>query len=393
VKEDWTMLATLGTLRRLVTPFNVFAALVAAAGLGLLIVRFTLGLGGMTNLSDVNPWGIWIGFDVLCGVALAAGGFTLATTVHIFRLERYAPIVRSAVLTGFLGYFLVVVGLCFDLGRPWRLPNPILGNFGVTSVMFEVGWCVMLYLTVLFLEVSPAILEWLGWARVRSWSMKLTILLGVSGMVLSTLHQSSLGSLFLIAPGRLHPLWYSPYLPVFFFVSAAAAGLSMVIVEGALSHRFLHDRIAPVARENFDSLTLGLGKAASVVLFAYLGIKVVGLAAGNHWDLLATPYGHLFLVEMLGFVALPCALFAWGYRNQRVGTVRAAAALTVMGIVVNRLNVGVIALGWQTRPAYVPSVGEVATSVVIVMAGVLLFTWIVRRMPILNEHAAYKWQH
>ena len=387
------MLANLGTLRRLLTPFNIFAALVVAAGVALAIVRFTVGLGGMTNLSDTNPWGLWIGFDVLCGVALAAGGFTLATTVHIFRLERYAPIVRSAVLTGFLGYFLVVVGLCFDLGRPWRLPNPIIGNFGVTSIMFEVGWCVMLYLTVLFLEVSPAILEWLGWSRVRTWSLRLTIILGVSGMVLSTLHQSSLGSLFLIAPGRLHPLWYSPYLPVFFFVSAAAAGLSMVIVEGALSHTFFHDRIAPAARENFDSLTLGLGKAASVVLFAYFGIKVVGVAAGNHWDLLTTPYGHLFLVEMLGFVALPCLVFAWGYRNQRVRAVRVAAVITVLGIVFNRLNVGIIALGWRAEEVYIPSVLEVATSVVIVMAGVVLFRWFVQRMPILDEHVAYKWQH
>jgi Ni/Fe-hydrogenase subunit HybB-like protein len=387
------MFATLGTLRRFVTPFNIVAGLVAAAVLTLVGVRFTTGLAGMTNLSDTNPWGIWIGFDVLSGVALAAGGFTLATTVHIFRLERYAPIVRSAILTGFLGYFLVVVGLCFDLGRPWRLPYPIIGNFGVTSIMFEVGWCVMLYLTVLFLEVSPAILEWLGWARVRSWSVKLTIVLGVSGMVLSTLHQSSLGSLFLITPGRLHPLWYSPYLPVFFFVSAAAAGLSMVIVEGALSHTFFHDRIAPAARDNFDSLTLGLGKAASVVLFAYFGIKTVGVAAGHHWNLLTTSYGILFLVEMLGFVALPCALFAWGYRNQRVRAVRVAAVLTVLGIVFNRLNVGVIALGWKANPVYIPSFGEVATSVVIVMAGVVIFSWFVRRMPILNEHVAYKWQH
>lgn len=387
------MPANLGTLRRFLTPFNLVAALVVAAGVALAIVRFTSGLGGMTNLSDTNPWGLWIGFDVLCGVALAAGGFTLATTVHIFRLERYQPIVRSAVLTGFLGYFLVVVGLCFDLGRPWRLPNPIIGNFGVTSVMFEVGWCVMLYLSVLFLEVSPAILEWLGWSRVRTWSLRLTIILGVSGMVLSTLHQSSLGSLFLIAPGRLHPLWYSPYLPVFFFVSAAAAGLSMVIVEGALSHTFFHDRIAPAARDNFDSLTLGLGKAASVVLFAYFGIKVVGVAAGHHWDLLTTPYGLLFLVEMLGFVALPCLVFAWGYRNQQVRAVRVAAVLTVLGIVFNRLNVGVIALGWRADQVYIPSFAEVATSIVIVMAGVVLFSWFVRRMPILDEHVEYKWQH
>lgn len=387
------MPANLGRLRQHLTPFNVVAALVIAAGVPLAFVRFTSGLAAVTNLSNANPWGLWIGFDVLSGVALAAGGFTLATAVHIFRLDRYLPIVRSAVLTGFLGYFLVVVGLCFDLGRPWRLPNPIFGQFGVTSVMFEVGWCVFLYLTVLFLEVSPAILEWLGWKRVRSWSMRLTIVLSVSGMVLSTLHQSSLGSLFLIAPGRLHPLWYSPFLPVFFFVSAAAAGLAMVIVEGSLSHVFFHDRIAPAVREGFDSLTLGLGKAAAVVLFAYFGIKVVGVASDDHWSLLATPYGLLFLVEVLGFVGLPCVLFTWGYRNQRVRAVRAAAVLTVVGIVFNRLNIAVIALGWRADAVYIPSFAEVATSVVIVMTGIVVFRWIVRRMPILDEHVEYKWLH
>jgi Ni/Fe-hydrogenase subunit HybB-like protein len=222
---------------------------------------------------------------------------------------------------------------------------------------------------VLFLEISPAILEWLGWKRVRSWSMRLTVVLTVSGMVLSTLHQSSLGSLFLIVPGRLHPLWYSPFLPVFFFVSAVAAGLAMVIVEGALSHSFFHDRIAPALRESFDSLTLGLGKAAAVVLFAYFGIKVVGVAADHHWSLLTTPYGLLFLVEVLGFVGLPCALFTWGYRYQRVRAVRVAAVLTVVGIVLNRLNVAVIALGWRADPVYTPSFAEVATSVVIVVSG------------------------
>lgn len=387
------MTAKLGTVKRFLTPFNIVTALAVLAGVALATVRFTSGLAGMTHLSDRNPWGIWIGFDVLSGVALAAGGFTIATTVHVFRIERYMPIARSAVLTGFLGYFLVVVGLCFDLGRPWRLPNPMIGHFGVTSVMFEVGWCVALYLTVLFLEVSPAILEWLGWKKVRSLAMKLTLALTISGMVLSTLHQSSLGSLFLIAPGRLHPLWYSPYMPVFFFVSAASAGLAMVIVESALSHRAFHDKIAPASHESFDSLTLGLGKAASIVLFAYVGLRMVGLAADDRWRLLATPWGTLYLIEVLGFFALPCLIFAWGYRNQRVRAVRVAAVMTVIGVVLNRLNVGVIALNWQSNPVYIPSLLEVATSAVIVIAGVLIFRWFVVRMPILAEDAKYRWQH
>lgn len=388
------MIANLGGLRRHLTPFNIIAGLILAGGLALTVMRFGFGLGAVTNLDDANPWGIWIGFDILCGVALAAGGFTIATTVHVFRVHRYEAIVRPAVLTGFLGYFLVTVGLLFDLGRPWRVVNPVFGEFGPSSVMFEVGWCVFLYLIVLFLEFSPAMLEWLGWKRVRGWALKLTMVLSIAGMVLSTLHQSSLGSLFLLTPGRLHPLWYSPYVPVFFFVSAIAAGLAMVIFEGWLTHRFFPHKIAHDAESHarFESLTLGLGKAAAVVLFAYFGVKLLGIAGDNHWALLASPWGMWFLVELIGFVALPCALFTWGYRNQSVRSVRIAAVLTVLGIVLNRLNVSVIAFGWKAADPYYPSWMEIGTSVAIVTAGVVVFRWIVQRMPILNTHPDYQ-QH
>ena len=375
-------------LRAQVTFGNALAAFIVATGVPLIVYRFVYGLGAATNLSQATPWGLWIGFDMLCGIALAAGGFTLAGAVYILGLEEYRPVVRPALLTGFLGYVFAVMGLLADLGQPWRIPYPIFYKYGVTSVMFEVGWCVFLYVTVLFIEFSPALFEWLGWKRIGRRARDLALGLTAMGVVLSTLHQSSLGALFLTAPGKIHPLWYSPFLPVFFFVSAVAAGIAMVIVESGLSHRLFHRQAASAPPVDLDRLTLGLGKAGALVLFTYFFIRLQGLAASHRWDLLATGWGAWFLFEVGGFVLLPALLFAWGARTGRVATVRAAAVLAVLGVVLHRLNVSVIAFNWDLRPHYVPSAIEVWVSVTIVTLGVLTFRWIVNRMPILHETAA-----
>ena len=276
--------------RPLVTPFNVIAAIILAVGAVLLALRFTKGLGATTNLTHDNPWGLWIGFDVMSGVALAAGGFVTSSAVYLFGMKEYKPIVRPAILTGFLGYFLVVIGLLVDLGRPWRLPFPFLVQAGPTSALFEVALCVALYLGVLFIESTPAALEWLGWRRARKLVGALTVALTIFGLLLSTLHQSSLGALFSITPTRLHPLWYSTYLPVEFFVSAVAAGISMVIVESMLSHRAFHHQIE-ITREQFDRITIGLAKAGAVALAVYFAIKVMDVMLDDEWHLLATGWG------------------------------------------------------------------------------------------------------
>ncbi len=373
-------------LASLVTPFNAVAGAIVLVGLAVAVQRFTLGLAATTNLNDTNPWGLWIGFDVLCGVALAAGGYTMATTVYVFGLKEYQPIVRPAVLTGFLGYFFVVVGLCFDLGRPWRLPFPYLGYFGVTSIMFLVAWHVGLYLACQFVEFSPAVFEWLGWRRVRQWAVRLTLGATIFGVMLSTLHQSALGGLFLLAPGKLHPLWYSPLLPVFFFVSSIFAGISMVIVESTLSHQAFKDQLGGNEHQaRLDRLTFGLGKAAAVVMFTYFGIKLIGLMHADGFAMLGTPLGQWFLVELVGFVLGPCLLFSWGYLHRRLGVIRLAAALAVIGVILNRLDVSIIAFNWQEADRYVPRWSEVAVTLAIVTVGVLTYRWIVNRMPVLRE--------
>ncbi len=379
------------TGKSLLTPFNVIAGIIVIMGLFITVMRFTRGLGAVTNLSDYNPWGIWIGFDLLVGVALAAGGFVTSAAVYIFGMKKYHSAVRPAILTGFLGYAMVVVALNYDVGRPWRLPFPFIVQQGTTSLLFEVAACVALYLTVLFVEFSPAALEWLGLKRARNIIIRLTLLLTIFGVVLSTLHQSSLGALFLIAPSKLHPLWYSPYLPVYFFVSSIIAGLSMVIFESTLSHRYFKDKMDAAHLAEKDEVALGFGKAAALVLAGYFIVKLIGVSQGNGWHLLATSYGAWFLLEMLGFVALPCFLYAVGVREKNLKLIKWTAAWTVLGIIVNRLNVGLIAFNWQLPSAerYFPHWMEIGISVFLVTVGLIAFRFIVTRMPIMYAHKDY----
>jgi Ni/Fe-hydrogenase subunit HybB-like protein len=375
-------------LKSLVTPGNFIVGLILAVGLPVIVYRFAYGLGASTHLSQTSPWGLWIGFDMLAGVALAAGGYTLATSVYIFGLEKYHAVVRPAVLTGFLGYLFAALGLMADLGRPWNLPVPFFFSWGGPSVMFEIAWCVCLYLTVLGMEFLPPVFEWLGWPKARMWAVRMTIGLTIFGVMLSTLHQSSLGALFLMAPTKLHPLWYSPFIPAYFFISSIAAGLSMVIVESALSHRAFQSRVDH--HVDLDGIALGLARGASIILFAYFFVKLQGVADGGRWSLLSTGYGHWFLVEMLGFILLPSMLFAYGARNSNVTLVRWTAAWTVVGIVVNRLNVSIIAMNWNAAERYIPSWMEVVVSITLVTIGVTAFRWIVNRMPVLRELPEYR---
>jgi Ni/Fe-hydrogenase subunit HybB-like protein len=383
------------TKKTLFTPFNIFAGIVLLIGAYLTVMRFTGGLAAVTNLDDNNPWGIWIGFDLLCGVALAAGGFTTSAAVYIFGMKKYHSAVRPAILTAFLGYALVVFALHYDVGRPWRLPYPIFLQPGTTSLLYEVGLCVFLYLTVLAIEYSVAALEWLGLKKLRGLVHKLTLLLTIFGVVLSTLHQSSLGALYLIAPSKLHPLWYSTYLPIQFFVSAIAVGLSMVIFEGTLSHKPFHHKMDATFLAEHDGVILGFARGASMVLACYLAIKIIALGADNNWKYLISGWGAWYLFEILGFVALPSLLYAIGSRERNIRLIKWTAALTVFGVVLNRFNVSLVAFNWQLPSAqrYFPSWGEIGVSVFVVVVGILVFRFIVTRMPIFYEHPEYKDAH
>jgi Ni/Fe-hydrogenase subunit HybB-like protein len=376
------------------TPFNLISGIILLGGAIILVIRFTQGLAATTNLTHTNAWGLWIGFDVMSGVALAAGGFVTSSAVYLFGMKEYKPIVRPAILTGFLGYFLVVLGLLADLGRPWRLPFPFIRQPGPSSPLFEVALCVGLYLTVLFIESTPAALEWLGLKRFRRLVGSMTIALTVLGLILSTMHQSTLGAMYMVTPTKLHALWYSSHIPVQFFVSAVAAGMAMVIVEGMFSHRVFHHQVQ-ITDEHFRSINFGLAKGAAVTLATYFAIKMVGLSIENEWHLLLTGWGLWYLLEVVGFVLLPCVLFAVAYRERRLVLARVAALITVIGIMLNRFNVTFIAFNWNI-PAdqrYIPSWMEIWVTVAFITFAVVAFKWIANRMPIMYEHPEWKGMH
>jgi Ni/Fe-hydrogenase subunit HybB-like protein len=382
-------------LKSNMTTFNMIAAIILACGIPVMIYRIVKGLGPATNLSDTNPWGIWIGFDMMTGVALAAGGFVIGTAVHLFGMKEYRPLVRPAILTGFLGYLFAVIGLIFDLGRYYRLPYPMFVSLGVNSILFLVAWHVALYLTCQFVEWCPAIFEWLDMKKFRKWFVRLTLGATIFGVILSTLHQSALGSLFLLMPSKLHPLWYSSYIPVFFFVSAIIAGLSMVIFESMLSHRVFKEQVPKMALDHaqFDRITIGLGKAASVLLFTYFCLKIIGVAHGNNWHFINTNYGYWWLVEVVGFVLIPAFLYAWGVRNESARIVRFTSIITVIGIALNRVNQSIICFNWNADERYYPHWMELLITVTIITIGLITFRWIINRMPILYDHPDYDVEH
>ena len=402
------------------TPGNIATLVIFAFGALITIMRFTLGIDSVSNLDDNNPWGIWIGFDLMCGVALAAGGYTCSSACYLLGFKRYHSAVRPAITTAFLGYLFVVIALLYDVGQPWRLPYPLTVSFGTTSILFEVGLCVGIYLSVLFIEWSPVAMEWLMsirqsegenavhpkvykalvWLRpylrrIRKIVLWMTIPLTVMGVILSTMHQSSLGSLFLIVPSKLHPLWYSAFLPVFFFVSSMAAGLSMVIFEGTLAHKALHNKMDETHLAEADGVVLGLGRACSVILAGYFMMKIMDIGMDHDWHWLFTGYGAWFCLELIGFVAVPCMLYAMGARERKTCYMRWAAALTVAGIVMNRFNVSMVAFNWQLPSVdrYFPSFLEVMLSVFIVTCIVTAYRFIAAKMPMLYELKEFKSHH
>ena len=345
--------------------------------------RFLYGLGATTHLSDAHAWGLWIGFDVMGGVALAAGGFIITAAVYIFKLERYHSVVRPAVLTAFLGYVAVVIGLLFDLGLPWNIWHLIV-FWNPHSPLFEVGWCVMLYLTVLALEFFPVPAEDVtALARVRRFLIKLRLPLVIAGIALSTLHQSSLGSLFLIMPSHLHPLWYSPLLPLLFLVSAIGLGLMMVMFESHFTS-YLYRR-----KPETDVLA-GLGGAARWVLLGYLALRFGDLAArgqlghlaGSEWQV------KMFWFEIGVMAIAPCALlFVPQTRRSRKGQ-WTVASLGVFGVVLNRIDVGGLVHVGRGISFYVPAWTEITISAGVVSAAVLAFLFILERFKIWEERPA-----
>ncbi|MFB3816629.1 MAG: NrfD/PsrC family molybdoenzyme membrane anchor subunit [Candidatus Methylomirabilales bacterium] len=356
----------------------VFLVLTATGAVAL-VLRFTRGLGATTNLSDAFPWGLWIGFDMLCGIGLAAGAFTICAVVTIFNLRQYAAIIRPTVLTGLLGYVFAIVALLVDLGQPQRIWHAMI-MWNPRSVMFEVAWCVMLYTTVLALEFSPVVFEGLRLKWPQRIIHAVSVPLVIAGVILSTLHQSSLGSLYLIVPDKLHAFWYSPLLPVFFFVSAVAAGLGMVIVESWLSQRALRHHLNMALLEP-------LARAMVVLLVVYGILRLQDLLRRGHLLLLREPSheGLMLLLELGLGVVLPVALLAIPAIRMRQAGMVTGAFLAVLGFVLNRLNVSITGMERAAGVQYFPSWAEVAITAALVAVGFAAFGLATRYLPVFSD--------
>jgi len=338
--------------------------------------RLLYGLGAATNLSDGRPWGLWIGFDVLCGVALAAGGFTIGAIVKIFHIKRFYPILRPTILTAFLGYAMAASSIVFDIGLPWRIWHPIVYH-NWHSPMLEVALCVMTYLTVLALEVSDVFFEGMRWKSLKRIIEGLMIPLVILGITLSTMHQSSLGTLYVLLPRRVFALWRTGYLPLLFFTSALAAGLTMTIIESNFA-------ASAYNLENEQDLLADLGLYTAWVLFIYLVIKIATLiGSGGVNDLFTNGLrSALYSVEVLGGVVLPMILlFIPSIRKSRKALFR-TAWLVVLGVVLNRLNVSFF--GFAGAP-YVPSWMEWAITIGMVSAAILFYDFFVRHFPVFQQ--------
>jgi Ni/Fe-hydrogenase subunit HybB-like protein len=375
---------------KLITPFNLISIPVILVGLTIIVIRFWKGIGSVTNLSQEIPWGLWIGFDVVTGVAFAGGAYVITFMVYILNLKKYQSIVRVTVLNGFLAYLFYAGALLLDLGRPWNVINPIIGNnFGTSSVLFLVAWHFLLYMIAQLIEFSPAIAEWLGAKRIRRLLSAMTVGAVIFGITLSMLHQSGLGALYLMAKEKIHPLWYSEFIPILFFVSSIFAGLSMVIFEGSVSHKVFSGQISPESKKAHRSIVISLSKICAGAMFAYLFLQILVFIHQQNYEHLFTGMGYWYLLEIIGFVALPMFLFFTAYRKGNTLMIRIAAILTMLGVILNRLNVTVIGFRWDMPVRYVPSWMEIVVTLTVIFIEIWVFRWVINRMPVLRDHPGY----
>lgn len=375
-----TLLGDIRLRRYPVGPGMILIWITGAIGLSVAVYRWIVGLR-ITNMGDNRPWGIWISFDMMSGVGLAAGAFTVAAIVYIFNIKKLYPILRPTILTGFISYILAALTLLVDLGFPQRIWH-LIPYWNIHSPLFEIGWCVMLYTTVLLLEFSPIVLEALGWKAPLKWIRRITIPLVVLGVMLSTLHQSTLGTMLLALPYRIHPLWYSPLQPIYFFLTAIAAGMAMTAFETYHSAR--------TYQQKFElGIIATFARWIPYVLGTYLVLRIGELfVSGKYTLLLQDPWAaFMFLIEIMGGVLIPILMFSDPRLRSNASGLVWAAFLTMGGLILNRFNSSLVFLNGDF---YFPSAAEIAVSIGLTCLGIIAFDAAVRFLPLFPEPNSVK---
>lgn len=348
-------------------------------GLGILaaLFRWIDGFEQIANISDLRPWGIWISVDLLVGVAISAGAFVLAATVHIFHIEKYRPVLRPALLTGFLGYILVIIALLVDIGQPQRIWHMLIYQ-NLHSPLFEVGVCVMTYTLVLLIEFSPSVLERFKWHGILRVVEKVAVPAVILGITLSTMHQSSLGSLFLLVPYKMHPLWYTAWLPLVFLVSAIAVGFGMVIFESTLSNWIFNEE------PRLDILQ-GLSRGLLITLTVVFAVKFLDLLLAGELGLIfeGSMQSSMFILENLVGILLPVGILLTAKLRNDLGWIFRASLLSILGLILHRLNIGLIGMAGEP---YVPHILELAVTVGLFAGGILLFGLAKKHLPLELEN-------
>jgi Ni/Fe-hydrogenase subunit HybB-like protein len=364
--------------------------LLALMGIAFVVamLRFAFGIGAISDLSNSYPWGFWISFDLFTGVAISSGGFLMAGLVYIFGVKEFQPLLRPSVLTAFLGYIMVAVALLVDLGHPERIWYMMI-HWNHTSVLLEIGLCVMTYLTVLAIEFSPVVFEGLKLQKLAHFVHKFIMPFVILGVVLSTLHQSSLGSLLLIQPTKLHPLWWTPFLPVMFFTSAISIGLGMIMLESSLSSRYFKRGLELHLLEK-------LAKATPYALGVYALLKFGELAWAGDLPYLFTSgtMSVLFWAEILIGIAIPAVLFSLKRVRQSPNGLLATAIVMLLGLILNRFNVSWFGVqhpnpltylpSFMGNVQYIPTLPEIAVSLGIFSAGILAFGLASKYLPVFD---------
>ena len=374
-ERPWLNLTELPPL----SPGLIILVLLTLMGATIFMVRIFTGWGLVTNLNDNYGWGLWKGFNTLVGIALGASGFTTAFAIYLLGQEKYRPVARAAILVGILGYFSSVLSLMIDLGHPERIVFPII-YWNPESPLFEVAWCVMLYMTVMIFEFSPAVFERFGLKRSEGIVHAAVMPLVIGGTVLSTLHQSSLGSLFLNVPDQLDKLWYTPVLPLFFFMSAVYVGPAVVIVVSTLASRAL-------GRGLDSDILSSLAKALPFLLGIYLFAKILELGIARELGLMfdGSRDSGIFLLENAVGVVIPMVLLSLRSVRGSTGWRFTAALMVAVGLMLNRVDVGIVAWARPDAASYVPHVLEFGYTIGLWASLALVFYLAALYLPVFGQ--------